>query len=240
MYICNWITRLHLKLTKHCKSAIRQYKVKLDKDLVIPLVEFKVIIMDIWKYLVFSLVGKNNFLLFTLQGFIKICDLQTQSAYYFAQKLRKSWKSLSGSVASSAYFHPAIPFKNRHFICYLAMDATETFNQEYLRVTRKVRSKRVTEFLWFWNRSNSCVGLSHPVLSAGVVTLRGLSELFLGRHVRSPKQTLLHWQGRSGDEKSRDNKMVYAIISGAFVGFFVVSHCLQKISLGQKPRSRFQ
>lgn len=39
----------------------------------------------------------------------------------------------------------------------LAMDATETFNQEYLRVTRKVGSKRVTEFLWIWNRSNSCV-----------------------------------------------------------------------------------
>lgn len=40
----------------------------------------------------------------------------------------------------------------------LAMDATETFNQEYPRVTRKVGKQAChTEFLRTWNRSSSCV-----------------------------------------------------------------------------------
>lgn len=141
-------------------------------------------------------------------------------------------KSESGSVAHSPYFHPAIPLKNRHFIYYLAMDATETFNQEYPRVTRKVGKQAChTEFLRTWNRSSSCVetGLIKSCIG-GSCRPTGLSKAVPRPSLSEPQTNTSpvarHIWGRKG---IRDNKMVYAIISGAFVGFLLfLKNCLQK------------
>lgn len=60
--------------------------------------------------------------------------------------------------------------------------------------------------------------------AGAVAPYKDFLRLFLGCHFRSPKQTLLEWQGRSGDEKepNREDKMVHALESGSFATFLVM------------------
>ena len=139
----HWV--VHLKLTKHCKSTIRQYKVKLDKDLVIPLVEFKIIIMDIWKYLVFSLVVRIISYCLPFKVLLKYVTFQTQSSYYFAQ----SWER-AGKVCQEVWHVPLI-FTPPSLFKIAILSATWQWTPRRLSIRN----------IWEWpGRSGASVSLS--------------------------------------------------------------------------------
>lgn len=88
----------------------------------------------------------------------------------------------------------------------------------------RLGSKSVTEFLWTWNRSSSCVetGLIKSCIGGTcrpTRTFQGCSSAVTfgaqNKHFSSGKADL------EKKNQTRDNKMVYAIQSGAFVGFLL-------------------
>lgn len=125
---------------------------------------------------------------------------QTQSSdRLFCTKLKKLLeKSESEEVARPPYFHPPPPiFLKIAIVPDLAMDATETFNLEYLRPAGKVRKQVCGSGRFSGPRTNEYLEAEISLVNLHRQELSYPTRIFPGCHLRAQKNQF--W-GRKGNQ----------------------------------------